>query len=126
MIVSFGILLAVVASAASAHLMLRVGMSQVGRIGADELQEPIKLASSIVRNPLVLGALPLYAGSFLAWIMVLSRLRLSLAYPALAMTYIVIPLASMVFLHESVTASHWLGIVVVGVGVLLIFRAGLS
>ena len=123
---SIAILLSVVALAASAHLMLKVGMSQTGRIGSEELREPIKLLLHTFSNPLVLGAMPLYAASFVAWAITLSRIQLSHAYPAMATTYVLIPLASWLLLGESITPWHWVGTIVVMAGTLTVLRAGLS
>ena len=92
--VSYGILLIVVTLAASAHLMLKVGMTQVGRVGTEELRAPAELLSGMLSNPLILVATLLYAGSFIAWTIILSRLQLSQAYPALSITYLIIPLGS--------------------------------
>ena len=125
MLVSYGIILIVVTLGASAHLMLRAGMDQVGRVGAEQLSQPISLLTSVLTNPLVLTAVPLYAASFVAWTVVLSRLQLSLAYPGLAMTYVLIPLASWGLLHEPISRSHWVGLAVIVIGVLLVLRAGL-
>ena len=94
MVGSVAMLLGVVALAATGHLLLREGMLQVGRVGARELQQPLDLVVSMVTNPLILVALPLYAAGFVGWAIVLSRLQLSLAYPALASMYVVIPLAA--------------------------------
>lgn len=126
MVVSFLVLVSTVLLAASAHLLLKVGVSQVGAIGADQVREPLKLVASLLSNPRVVVAMPLYGVSFVAWLVVLSRLNLSLAYPALAMTYAIIPLASWLLLDESISALHWVGIVVVVIGVVLILRGGLS
>jgi len=126
MFVSLGILLGIVALSATGHMLLREGMLQVGRVGSKEIQQPIDLVVSMVTNPMILIALPLYASGFVGWAIVLSRLRLSLAYPALASMYVVIPLAAWVISNESVTMGHWVGIVVIVVGVMLVLRAGLA
>tara|TARA_B100000315_G_C14431425_1_gene520313 strand:- start:132 stop:485 length:354 start_codon:yes stop_codon:yes gene_type:complete len=112
--------------ATSAHLLLRAGMLQVGRVGTDELRDPIRVAFSMLSNPKVLGAAPLYAGSFVGWTVALSRVQLSLAFPLLAMTYVFVPVASWAVLHESVTAMHWGGMAIIVIGVLVVLRAGTS
>ena len=122
---SLGILLVVVLMATSAHLLLRAGMVQVGRVGAEELRDPIRVAFSMLSNPKILGAGPLYAGSFLAWTVALSRVQLSVAFPVLAMTYVIVPVASWAVLHESVTAMHWGGMAIIAIGVFVVLRAGL-
>ena len=123
---SLGVLVLVVVMATSAHLLLRAGMTQVGRIGADEVRDPVHVITSMLKNPLILGAAPLYAAGFVGWTVALSRLPLTVAYPALAMTYVLIPLASWAVLQESVTAMHWGGMAIVVVGVLIVLRAGTS
>jgi undecaprenyl phosphate-alpha-L-ara4N flippase subunit ArnE len=54
------------------------------------------------------------------WLMVLSKLDLSLAYPMLALTYVLIPLASQFILGEQVPALRWLGVGVIFVGVVIV------
>ena len=66
--------------------------------------------------------LALYGISSLVWLIVLSRLDLSYAYPLLASMYIVLPLLSMVFLKESIPPLRWLGMLVVIAGVILVSR----
>ena len=125
MIGSLVALTVVVALAVTAHVLLKVGMDDVGRIGSDELQSPVGLVVSMLSNSLVVVALPLYASSFVAWTIALSRLQLSVAYPALSMTYFLIPIASWALLNESISVMHWVGIVVVVSGVLTVLVAGL-
>jgi drug/metabolite transporter (DMT)-like permease len=126
MISNYALLGVVITMASASHLMLRAGMAQVGRVGADELGEPLALLAKILTTPLVMAAVPIYAASFAGWTIALSRLQLSLAYPALAMTYVFIPLLSWALLHEPVSALQWTGIVVICVGVVMVLRSGLS
>ena len=116
----------VVALAVAAHITLKVGMDRVGQVGADELQSPIGLAVSMVSTPLVVIAIPLFAASFVAWTIALSRMQLSVAYPALSMTYVLIPVASWVLLNEPISMLHWVGMAVVVTGVLMVLAGGLS
>ena len=119
------VLLGVVLIAASAHVLLKVGMDQVGMIGFSQVRDPWEIITSVATTPALLLAVPLYGASFIGWAVVLSRFELSLAYPALAATYVVIPLFAWVGLNETVTRQHWAGIVVVTVGTAMIVRAGL-
>lgn len=126
MLSSIAILAFVVITAASAHVMLRAGMAQVGAVGAEELGKPIALLSSMSTNPLVVVAVLTYALSFAAWTVALSRLNLSVAYPALAFMYVLIPLLSWAFLDESVSAPQWAGVLVIFAGVLMVLLPGLN
>jgi drug/metabolite transporter (DMT)-like permease len=120
------IIIAVVAATATAHILLKIGMNDVGKIGVDEARAPISLFMEMVRTPTILVALPIYAISFGGWLLVLSRLNLSVAYPSLAMLYVLIPILSAIFLSESLSAQHWAGILVIGVGVGIVVNAGLA
>ena len=102
------------------QLCLKAGMGQVGRVGAQGLSQPVQLLLSMLSEPLVLLALPLYALGFFIWAVVLSRLSLSFAYPLLAATYILTPLAASLVFGEQVSAVRWAGMVVIFVGVAIV------
>ena len=61
----------------------------------------------------------------MAWAVVLSRMQLSVAYPALSLTYVVIPFVSWLLLNEPISLIHWIGILLVVAGVLLVLTGGL-
>jgi drug/metabolite transporter (DMT)-like permease len=119
------VLFGVVLTAASAHVLLKVGMDRVGMIGFEQMRDPWDVITSVFTTPALLLAGPLYGASFIGWAVVLSRFELSLAYPALAATYILIPLFAWLGLNETVTRQHWAGIFVVTIGTGMIVRAGL-
>ena len=123
---SFLIIVAVVVATAVAHILLKAGMNDVGEVGVDEARAPLHLIVNLATTPAIVVAIPIYALSFGGWVLVLSRLDLSVAYPSLSMLYILIPLLSAVFLSESLTSRHWAGIFVIGVGVGLVVNAGLA
>ena len=123
---SFLIIIVVVATTATAHILLKMGMNEVGEIGPDEVKAPLKLIVELLTTRAIMVAIPIYAISYIGWLVVLSRLNLSVAYPLLAMLYILIPILSTVFLSESLTTQHWAGIVVIGVGVGVVVSAGLA
>ena len=61
--------------------------------------------------------------SALAWIAVLSRLDLSVAYPFLALNFVLVTLVARFFLGESVPPLRWLGILVIIGGILLVAKS---
>jgi drug/metabolite transporter (DMT)-like permease len=125
-LLSFLIIIVVAATAATAHVLLKMGMNEVGEVGSDALKDPIKLIGQLLSTPTIIAAIPVYAISNVGWLVVLSRLNLSVAYPVLALLYIAIPVLSTIFLSESLTTQHWAGIVVIGVGVGVVVSAGLG
>ena len=123
---SFVIIILVAATAATAHILLKIGMNQVGEVNVEALKTPGKLVGQLVTTPAILAAIPVCAISNVGWLVVLSRLNLSVAYPFLASLYIFLPILSMLFLSETLSAQHWAGIVVIGIGVGIVLGAGLA
>ena len=122
---SFVIIIFVAATAATAHILLKIGMNGVGEVNAETIKAPGKLIGQLLTTPAILAAIPVYAISNVGWLVVLSRINLSVAYPFLASLYIFIPILSMLFLSETLSAQHWAGIVVIGLGVSIVLSAGL-
>lgn len=71
-------------------------------------------------EPRLLLALTLYAAALLAWLHVLSKVPLSTAYPMLAITYVIVPVLSVIFFGERIQQSQIIGICLVLVGVSMI------
>ncbi len=119
---SLGFILLSMASGVAGQLALKVGVT---RAGATALQAagPVSTLLSAFRSPLVWLGLALYGLGALAWILVLTRLDLSLAYPFLALNFILIAIVSRVFLGEAIPALRWAGIAVICLGILLIARS---
>lgn len=65
-------------------------------------------------------ALALLAGAFVAWMMTLSRLDLSYAYPIASSSALLVTLLSFVFLGETVTGKMWFGTVLIVLGTALL------
>jgi drug/metabolite transporter (DMT)-like permease len=61
-----------------------------------------------------------YAGSFLLYVNVLSETRLSIAYPFMGLTYVLVVAASTVFLEESIGPKIFIGSVLIFAGIALI------
>ncbi len=66
------------------QLMFKSGMMQIGRIGIGEISRPWATLGMFFTNPYILLALPLYVVALVIWLIVLSRLQLSFAYPCLS------------------------------------------
>jgi multidrug transporter EmrE-like cation transporter len=108
---------------AGGQLSLKIGMGQVGRIGANSLEQPLQLLLRVLTTPFVLGGLGLYVLGAALWLAVLSREQLSFAYPILAVGYAVTPTLAWLMLGESVNPVRWLGIGTICAGVLLTARS---
>lgn len=66
----------------------------------------------------------LYITSFLVWLVILSRIQLSIAYPiAIGLTLVFSTIAAAILLGEQLNLYRLVGIAVVFVGILLITRS---
>jgi drug/metabolite transporter (DMT)-like permease len=81
------------------------------------------MAWRMFTNPYIFSGVILYAISTFFWILVLNQKELSLVYPLLASSYILVVFFSVLFRHEAVSPLRWLGVLVVATGVFLITRS---
>ncbi len=107
---------------AVAQLLLKAGASAVGPIGGWSALRGA--AGTLALHPAVLGGLACYVVSVVVWIVALSRVDVSVAYPLLSIGYVVNALLAMWLFGESVSAQRWLGIAVILVGVTIVARSG--
>jgi|WetSurMetagenome_2_1015567.scaffolds.fasta_scaffold502744_1 drug/metabolite transporter (DMT)-like permease len=104
------------------QLMFKSGMMQVGRIGVGEISRPLATLGLVFTNPYILLALPLYVVALILWLIVLSRLQLSFAYPFLSMAYVVNALLAQAILGEHISVLRWVAIGLICCGVMVITR----
>jgi len=107
---------------AAAQLFLKTGTNRVGAFAFDLASlgpAGLKLATS----PFVLAGLSCYVVSVVVWILALSRVQVSIAYPMLSIGYIVNALAAWALFGESLTAQKLVGIGFIVVGVVLAGRS---
>jgi multidrug transporter EmrE-like cation transporter len=106
---------------AAAQILMRTGMLKVGavEIGASL----IKAAPRMTANIFLWLSLLCYAISIITWMVVLSKVEVSFAYPFLSIGYVISAVIGYFFMGESLTAIRIAGIVVICIGVILIARS---
>ena len=119
---SFSLVLAGVLLNAAAQLLLKAGTNRIGEF-AFTLDNVVPVGLKVAASPFVLGGLACYAVSVVVWIMALSRVQVSVAYPMLSIGYIVNAFAAWALFGESVTAQKLAGIGFIVVGVWLVARS---
>jgi len=82
----------------------------------------VRWLQALAAHPLMWLALSLYAGATLLWVNILETLPLSRAYPVMALAFLLVPLAGVVFFDERLDARYWLGVVLIMGGVILVSR----
>lgn len=106
--------------AAVGQFLLKLGMLKVGRI--DDLTKAPSVLFSALTNPMVLAGLTVFAISALSWLLVLSRVNLSIAYPMVSLGYVAVVFFSHFILKEQIRPITIAGCLFIGFGVLLIAR----
>ena len=121
-LVSFALVLTGVLLNAAAQLLLKAGVKDVGVIQltpATIWSAGLKLAL----EPHILGGLTCYVISVVVWILALSRVQVSIAYPMLSLGYVVTAFIAWAFMGEAVNVMRLTGIAVIIVGVFLVARS---
>lgn len=106
----------------SGQLLMKQGMQTVGAIHGN-LAAIAEGLSKAFFSPFVLGGVAAYGLSSVFWLLLLSRVELSYAYPALSLGYVVITLISAFLLGEQVSGLRWAAVLVICVGVVLLSRS---
>lgn len=119
MVVLTLILLGVLMSAA-AQVMLKVGMSAPDAQVALGRGEILRLAMSLSHSPWLIGGLVTYGLSVVIWLVVLSRVDVSYAYPFVALGMVVTTFSGHYLLGESLPAMRLVGVAVIVIGVALL------
>lgn len=108
---------------AMAQLALKKGMSDIGQF-TFSMENVWPVCLKVAFNPFVLAGLLCYVISVVIWLLVLSRVDVSYAYPLLSVGYIVTAFAGWIFFNEGLNIWRWTGIIVICLGVWLITRSG--
>lgn len=119
--ISFALILTGVLLNASAQLLLKAGVNAIGHFDfsrANILPIGIKLATQWP----IIGGLSCYVLSVVVWILALSRVEVSIAYPMLSLGYVVNALAAWYFFGEMVSLQRIAGIGIILVGVYILAR----
>ncbi len=119
---TFSLLMAGVLLNAAAQLLLKAGTNRVGEF-AFTLENIAPVGAKIAASPHILAGVACYVLSLVVWILGLSRVPVSIAYPMLSIGYVVNALAAWMLFGESLTAQKIVGIGFILVGVWLVARS---
>jgi multidrug transporter EmrE-like cation transporter len=117
----YGLLLFGVLLNAAAQLLLKAGMIQIGEFSfsfANIWPIGLKVASNFP----IIGGLTCYVISVLVWLLVLSRMEVSIAYPMVSLGYVVNAIAAYYLFGEDLSLTRILGIGIIIIGVFLVAK----
>jgi multidrug transporter EmrE-like cation transporter len=104
------------------QLLLKMGMQAVGHFEFN-LQNVPGIGWKVVTNYYILGGLSCYVISVVLWLLALSRMDVSVAYPMASLGYIATAIAGYFLLQEDLSLTKVLGILVIMIGVYLVSRS---
>jgi multidrug transporter EmrE-like cation transporter len=119
-IVSLGLLVVSVAFSLAGQLTLKSAMTRIGRIGAADVAAPVDTIARAAREPRLWLGLVAFGVSAVFWLIVLSRVPLSVAYPFVGISYVGVVALSRIVLHEQVPVLRWIGALVVALGIVIV------
>ena len=104
---------------AFAQLFIRQGMLKLGKISMtiDQLWHMILQS---ITNLYIWAGMMSYAISILLWMVVLSKVNVSLAYPVLSIGYIVTTIIAYFAFGEPITVQKVMGIAIICLGVIVL------
>jgi multidrug transporter EmrE-like cation transporter len=120
--VSFALILTGVLLNAVAQLLLKAGTNVVGHFEFN-LDNLVPVGLKIALEPYILGGMACYAVSLVVWIMALSRVPVSVAYPMLSIGYVVNAVVAYFWFGEALASQKLLGIGFIVIGVWLVARS---
>ena len=107
---------------AFAQILLKKGMLGIGHFQI-QIQNLFPIIQKVATNLYILLGLGSYVISVAVWLLVLSQVEVSYAYPFLSVGYVVVTLMGYFLFQESVSWMRVTGILIIIVGVILLSRS---
>lgn len=106
--------IACVLAAAVGQVLFKAGAISSNEAGTFLATKPLTL---------LIVAFAIYFLSSLGWVVLLKRAALGQIYPLMALSFVVVPLASYFTFGEEFSKTYVLGVSLIGVGIILCVRA---
>lgn len=120
--ISFSLILTGVLLNAVAQLALKASVNEMGAIGL-HFSSSIPALLKLAFEPFLWVGLFCYGFSVIVWILALSRVDVSIAYPMLSLGYVVNALAAWQLFGEVMSPGRIIGIGIILIGVYVLARS---
>lgn len=108
---------------AASQLLLKVGISRVGKVSFDTANI-IKLVLGALTNGYIMLGLITMTISMVTHILSLSRFDVSFVFPFISFAYIIVAVWGVVFLGEQFNMTRYIGIAVILAGTIILAMSG--
>ena len=121
-LISFALLMLGVFLNATAQLLLKAGTNAVGHFefSAGNI---VPVGMKLALEPHILGGVVCYVISLVVWILGLSRVEVSIAYPMLSVGYVLNAVAAWYLFGGAVSMTRLAGIGIIIIGVYVVARS---
>lgn len=113
------LILSSVALNALAQLFIKQGMTKMGVVSL-KLEQLWHMFLAAFTNLPLIGGMMCYAVSIVLWMVVLSKVNVSLAYPFLSIGYIITAVLAYFLFNEPLTIQKCFGIAIICLGVVIL------
>jgi multidrug transporter EmrE-like cation transporter len=120
--ITISLLLAGVLLNACAQLFLKAGTNRVGHFDFT-WGNVVPVGTQLALNPPIIAGLACYVVSLVVWILGLSRVPVSVAYPMLSLGYVLNAFAAYALFGEALGMQKLVGIGFIVIGVFLVARS---
>lgn len=117
-----GLILSSVTLNALAQIFIRKGMLGLGKISFD-VSQITGMILGVFTNIYLLAGMLSYGVSIILWMMVLSKVNVSVAYPFLSVGYIITAVLAYFIFQEPLTLQKVLGILIICLGVFVLAQS---
>ncbi len=107
---------------AFAQLFLKKGMISIGHFDFT-LENAIPIGFQAATNLMIFLGLSCYVVSVVVWMLVLSRVEVSYAYPFLSVGYIVTTIIGYSYFNENITMYRLIGVAFICIGVIFVAKS---
>ncbi|MEC8840423.1 MAG: EamA family transporter [Candidatus Poribacteria bacterium] len=98
------------------QILMKQGMTEVGEIDGSLRDVAPRLIQAFM-NPFVISGISIYGFTTMLWLIILSRVKLSIAYPMLSLGYLFSIFFAWLLFKESVPKARILGAIIICLGV---------
>ncbi|MBM7865331.1 EamA family transporter [Heliobacterium gestii] len=105
------------------QVLLKMGANRLDIRSGPLFEVLPQLILQMLKNPLILGGLLFFGVSSLIWIVSVSKVQLSMAYPLVSLGYVIVLFASWAFLGEAVNLIRVGGVLVICFGVVMVAQS---
>lgn len=121
-LISFGLIFTGVMLNAAAQILMKTGTNAIGYFEFS-IENILPIGWKLATELHIVGAIFCYGLSVIIWILALSRVPVSIAFPMLSMAYVVNAVAAWYLLGEAFNPAKLIGMGVIILGVIIISRA---